>query len=126
MSEAAAREAPRAESNPVQFAKRSPHKHPKPFRRLPAPFYDWIASQSPYNVALRALFPWGVGEYPGILRGARALMLGRAAKDTIRDWRRGKRRAPQWAIDLAAAAIRERMASLAHALAILEKEKGRQ
>lgn len=126
MSESAAREALRAESNPVQIDKRGPRKHPKPFRRLPAPSHDWIASQSPYNIALRALFPWGVGEYPGILKGAWTLMLGRAAKDTIRDWRRGKRRAPQWAIDLTSAAIRERMASLEHALTILEKEKGRQ
>lgn len=111
--------------NPVQIVKRSPRKYPWTPRRPPAPPIPF-KGRTPFNAAMEALFPWSIATYPGILKGASTTLLGRVRDHCIRDWRRGTRRAPQWAIDLAAAAIRERMASLEHALAILEKEKGRE
>lgn len=105
---------------------RGPRKHPKPFRRIPAPAHIMDASRTAYNGALTTLFPWSVAEYPGILKGAWAMLLGRARPYTIRDWRRGKRKAPAWAIELLSVALKQRRDEIDHALALLSKEKGRE
>jgi hypothetical protein len=49
---------------------------------------------------------------------------GRASKGAIGNWRTGRRRAPQWAYQLLAAAIERRIAELQHALALIKKEAG--
>lgn len=78
-----------------------------------------------YNVGALALAPHAGVDYPGRLALLDKAMQNRVARITIRDWRRGRRHPPQWAIDLLKDAIKERMAALAHALALLEAEKGR-
>lgn len=103
---------------------RGPRKHPAPPRRPPAS-PTTLQTRTPFNIGITTLWPWSLATYPGILKGASELLLGRAPWYCVRDWRRGTRQAPQWALDLLAEAIRQRMASLAHALAIVENEKGR-
>ena len=80
--------------------------------------------RNPFGAAGGALFPWALGDYPGIAKGLQAPFGPRASKHTIRDWRRGKRRAPQWAREVLAEELRKRIAELQHALALLsEMEK---
>jgi hypothetical protein len=50
--------------------------------------------------AAQVAFPWAPEAYPGLLRGMAELLGGRAAVRTILDWRRGRRRPPEWAIDV--------------------------
>ena len=71
------------------------------------------------------LWPWSAASYPGIRAGLLATLCGRAAWQSIIDWRYGRRRAPQWAVTMLTQAIDRRIAELEHAKAILEKEKGR-
>ena len=45
--------------------------------------------------------------------------------ETIRSWRYGRRRAPQWAIDKIVAELRKTAAEITAAAELFEKEKGR-
>lgn len=101
-----------------------PRKHRGIGRRPPAPEFT-IVGRSPLNEAATALWPWPVATYPGILKALSELFQGRARPYTIRDWRRGRRRTPQWALDLMTAELDQRIESLQHARALLAKEKGR-
>lgn len=67
-----------------------------------------------------ALFPWGMDSYPGGAKGMWEALQGRASKHTIRDWRRGKRKAPDWALALLREELDRRMAALEHARALLK------
>lgn len=73
------------------------------------------------NRASLALYPWMASdEYPGRIKGLLALFRNRVAYVTIRNWRRGTRRTPQWALDIILAELIERRAALDHAIALLE------
>src|SRR5438034_7938175 len=61
----------------------------------PAPKPRRVASA--LDRALDLLFPWPADAYPGFWRGAATLL--NASPWTVRDWRTGKRSAPQWARD---------------------------
>jgi hypothetical protein len=54
------------------------------------------------------------------------LLGGRAAVRTILDWRRGRRKAPVWAIDQLQVFLQERINRDTQAIAELEKEKSAQ
>lgn len=72
------------------------------------------------NAAADALFPWQEPfDYPGFTIGLHKLFRGRASPHTIRDWRRGKRKAPAWARALLLEAVEKRIAALEHARALL-------
>lgn len=110
---------------PVRKAKASgPGKHRAIGQRPPAPHYR-IAAATPANVAVETLAPWNVADYPGRLKIARSVLHNRAKPHSIRDWRRGTRRTPAWALDLLTVALEQRRAEIDHALALLAKEKGR-
>jgi hypothetical protein len=51
------------------------------------------------------------------------LLGGRAAVRTILDWRRGRRKAPVWAIDVLQEALRNRVQRETQSIEELEKEK---
>lgn len=93
-------------------------------RRPPLPRAP-LARRTAFNTASLALWPWPVATYPGIIKGLASDLRNRAIRVTIRNWRRGTTRPPQWAIDLLKDAIKKRVAELHHALALLEAEKGR-
>lgn len=71
-----------------------------------------------------ALWPWSVNAYPGLQQGLLATFQQRPAWQTIIDWRFGRRRAPQWAIELLRAALMRRRDEIDHALALIKKETG--
>jgi len=73
--------------------------------------------------AFDVLFPWPAGDYPGFWRGAAALL--NASPWTVRDWRTGKRAAPQWALDALSMTLRKKAAEMIAAAEAIEKEKGR-
>jgi hypothetical protein len=79
--------------------------------------------QSAFEAACLALFPWHGNSYPGIGRGIADLC--KAPFQTARDWRRGKRKAPQWACDVLIAEARKRAAALLAAAEKLENESQR-
>lgn len=111
---------------PTRKAKASgPGKHRAIGRRPPAPHYR-ILSAAPANVAVETLAPWNVADYPGRKELARKALHYRAKDHSIRDWRRGTRRTPTWALDLLTIALEQRRAEIDHALALLAKEKGRE
>jgi hypothetical protein len=83
-----------------------------------------LERRTPYGEALAALFPWPLVRYPGIEAGSVQLNEGRASKGAIGNWRTGRRRAPQWAYQLLAAALERRRAEIDHALALIKKETG--
>jgi hypothetical protein len=51
------------------------------------------------------------------------LLGGRAAVRTILDWRRGRRKAPVWAMEVLQEALRTRVRREIHSIEELEKEK---
>jgi hypothetical protein len=51
------------------------------------------------------------------------LLNGRAAIRTILDWRRGRRKAPVWAMEVLQEALRDRVRREMHSIEELEKEK---
>ena len=51
------------------------------------------------------------------------LLGGRAAVRTILDWRRGRRRPPQWAIEVLQEALKVRVKAMTDSIEELEKEK---
>jgi len=73
--------------------------------------------------AFDVLFPWPAGDYPGFWQGAASRL--NASPWTIRDWRRGKRKAPQWILDRLSALLRKKAAEMIGAAEAIEKEKGR-
>lgn len=99
-------------------AKHGQGRHHAPRKRLRAP-HRLKTYPDPFAVAAVALFPWGADAYPGFAKALSAALLGRASPHTIRDWRRGKRKAPAWARALLREAIERRIAELEHARAIL-------
>lgn len=61
-------------------------------------------AKSPVKLSLagkasQALFPWPLASYPGQRKLTRQLLINTPA-NTIRDWMRGRRAAPQWARDM--------------------------
>ena len=73
--------------------------------------------------ALDILLPWPAGDYPGFWRGAAELL--KTSPRTVRDWRTGKRRAPQWILDRLSDLLRKKAAEMTAAAEAIEKEKGR-
>lgn len=73
--------------------------------------------------AARVLFPWSPFDYPGVQAGMSAL-ISRVATDTVRSWRRGRRRTPQWVWPLIIAETDRRIAALEHIRALAKKEAG--
>jgi hypothetical protein len=76
--------------------------------------------KTPYNIGACVAFP----EHPGLLRGMIELLGYRVTSDTIRRWRNGRRKPPQWAIDMLAEHLRNRAREYLDAADRLEKEKG--
>lgn len=97
-------------------------KHPLYLRRPIVP-QSWSDARTPSNQAAQQLFQWHSENYPGIEKGLYRLFKGRAKINTIRKWRNGTRRTPQWALALLIEAIENRIDSLQHARALLQKEK---
>src|ERR1700732_3617003 len=84
----------------------------KPYRRIDVPAFR-MHRDTLLNHAAMPLFPWEhTGEYPGRIKGLLALFQNRVAYVTIRNWRRGTRRTPQWALDVMATELRSRIAAL--------------
>lgn len=83
----------------------------------PAPIIKMLAT-TPYNTGLSALFAPTLG----ILAGAQQIT-PTAAAATIRDWRRGKRKAPQWALALLLEALERRSSELDHAKDLIRAEQ---
>lgn len=94
-------------------------RHPTLSKRLVAP-HRITAYQDPFHVAASALLPWGSDAYPGFAKGLWIVLKGRASPHTIRDWRRGKRKAPAWARALVREALERRLAEIKHGIAILD------
>ena len=95
--------------------KRAPGRHHWTVTKRGAPRF-LMPPRSSFTIALQALYP---SPAIGLLAGAKALF-PRAAAYTIRDWRRGKRKAPAWARALLREAIDKRLAELQHAKALLD------
>jgi len=74
--------------------------------------------------AVQPLFPWHVVEYPGLLAGLSQLFGGRASTHTIRDWIRGRRKAPKWAWALVALEAEKRATAFLHVAELAKKEAG--
>jgi hypothetical protein len=107
--------------SPIKRA-RAPRKHHLALPRRVAS-KKRSAGVTPYDRAAQAAFPWAPEAYPGLLRGMADLLGGRAAVRTILDWRRGRRKAPMWAIDVLQEALRDRVRKEMHPIEELEKEK---
>ena len=75
------------------------------------------------DCAAQAAFPWPPEAYPGLLRGMAELLGGRAAVRTVLDWRRGRRRAPIWAIEVLQEALKARVRRETECIDELENEK---
>jgi hypothetical protein len=73
--------------------------------------------------AAQAAFPCAPEAYPGLLRGMAELLGGRAAVRTILDWRRGRRKAPVWAIEVLQEALKARVRRETQSIEELETEK---
>jgi hypothetical protein len=94
-------------------------------RRKAATLYRSVSpTLTAYGHAVQALWPWTVHEYPGIRAGMVKVLQGRAKPRTITHWMAGRRKAPQWAYQLLAAALERRIAEMQHALALIKKEAG--
>ena len=66
-------------------------------------------------------------DWGGLESGPSTKLLGsRAAVRTILDWRRGRRKAPVWAIDQLQVVLQDRINRDTQAIAELEKEKSAQ
>jgi hypothetical protein len=76
-----------------------------------------------YDRAAQMAFPWAPEAYPGLLRGMVELLGGRAALRTILDWRRGRRRPPQWAVEMLQDKLRSKARSMLESVEELEAEK---
>lgn len=114
------------ETTPSPWA-HAPRKQGRAYRRPGAPFSECrreILSTTALNAAAKALFPWSEENYPGILRGMFELFGGRAARYTIRDWRRGRRKSPAWAKQMMADALEKRIAEMQAALDAIKKAGG--
>jgi hypothetical protein len=86
-------------AKPLQFQQKSPDSAlDDHLPSSPAP-----VAPNAIAVACRVLFPWsnaankrGRQAYPGVHGGPCALVQGRAAPRTVRDWCAGRRNAPRW------------------------------
>jgi hypothetical protein len=100
----------------------SRRKHPRAVPKHHAPLKR-MHRETGVDLLAEAIWPWHWAAYPGLLKGLWGLFGPRAAKVTIRDWRRGRRGAPVWALDLLIAEARKRVAVLSAAIERAEKEK---
>lgn len=102
----------------------TPRKHvwAKPPRAAPK---LRMAPHTPLQRATALLWPHGIDDYPGPRYGLYHLFKGRAAIYTIRDWRRGRRRLPQWARDILIAELEKRAEALTQAARELQNESMR-
>jgi len=75
-----------------------------------------MSRRAPFGVAAASLFNAPTG---GLLK-ALATLFPKAQPYTIRDWRRGKRKAPTWARAILRSELEKRRAEIEHALAILD------
>ena len=98
-------------------------KHLWQANRKAAPRQIGKGARSNYGQAGESIYAWSIYGYPGLIEGLRRLN-GRASSHAIRDWIRGRRKAPQWAWILLASAIERRIGELQHALALAKKEAG--
>jgi hypothetical protein len=94
--------------------------HPWQRKRYSAPLGE---PKSVCATAMQCLFPWSEANYPGIQRGTFQLFLGNAAIETIRSWRKGKRKMPAWARDILISELNKRASNIAAAIEALENEK---
>jgi hypothetical protein len=78
---------------------------------------------SALDCALDLLFPWPADAYPGLWHGAAKFF--QCSAWTVRDWRTGKRAAPQWVLDTLSTTLRKRAAEMISAAEAIEKERGR-
>lgn len=81
-----------------------------------------MARHTALNAAALALFPWNVSEYPGRIRGLLTALGSRAMVVTVRDWRRGRRQTPVWALETIRAALDAKGEAIAHARALVSAE----
>lgn len=103
----------------LQLRTRRKHVFAKPIRSAPI---RQMAPHTPLQRATALLWPHGIDDYPGPRYGLYHLFKGRAAIYTIRDWRRGRRRTPQWARDILVAALKKKAAAFEAAARELEQE----
>jgi hypothetical protein len=85
-----------------------------------------IKTATGIDAAIHYIWPEGGWreQFAGVHAAAAAFLNHRAKPETIRKWRQGRRRAPQWAVDMILAELRKRMGELARAIEALEKENG--
>lgn len=81
--------------------------------------------ETPTDTALLLIWPWALGAYPGALEGAAQTFRGKAAASTIRDWRRGRRRTPQWARQILIERLEKLASDAQNAVAALKNEEAR-
>lgn len=114
MTDAATREtAPRNRQGYVRYIRKSPRSIAETLR----PSNISIAGQ-----AMSWLLPWSVSDYPGIGRGITQMLGNSAPVGTVWHWRYGTRTMPQWARDILAACIRQRLEAGHAVLAALEAD----
>ena len=99
-------------------------KHLWPTLRRPETLTYQTTQRGTCGKAVDALFPWTLANYPGRIKGALAVLNGRATARSLKNWMRGDRRAPQWAWVLIVLAIERRIVDLQHALELAKKEAG--
>jgi hypothetical protein len=107
--------------SPIKRA-RAPRKHHLALPRRVAS-KKRSAGITAYDRAAQAAFPCAPEAYPGLLRGMADLLGGRAAVRTILDWRRGRRKAPVWAMDVLQEALRDRVRRETQSIEELEKKR---
>lgn len=116
MGDSARMEVDQARSASLQGASGQPRHHWHNSKRYVP--QKRMAAQTAYNIACLAL----LGKSPALLAAIVNLMDGRATPAAIRQWRRGKRRAPQWALALLATALQKRISELQHALDLISEQ----
>ena len=103
-----------AENGPQNYAPTAPE------RRVPNAFEHAIRLLIPWTNARRKSVP----RFPGRLIILAALLEDRAHYETVKKWRAGTRRAPQWAKDILASHLERDAHERLKAAAALRNEKG--
>jgi hypothetical protein len=98
-------------------------KHLYRARRKAAP-RQWRGKRAPLGHCADRLFPWDIYDYPGVVAGLAELCAGRASVHAVRDWIRGRRKAPQWVWHLIAIEAERRASAFLHVAELAKKEAG--
>ena len=105
-------------SNTGNETRQIPNRPPLPSRLVPSmrsPRRSIVPAYMPLHTAplfarvVSFLLPWGILDYPGMRRGTAEFLAHRVSVETVRAYRKGRRRMPQWAADMLLDAVRSRV-----------------